>query len=240
MTDSSQRLLAECYLEMHRGTPGDLAFYKTSCVGSAQVLELGVGGGRILSRLSAPVRVGLDNNPYMLELARERMGPDAELQLGDLASFSLGQRFDRVLLPYNGLLCVPRESQLACFVAARNHLTSNGEVLLDLYLGDELHEEASEVTSEPDQDEPEFLVEMSVGERQYRVFERSSWWPSQQRLDVCYTLSSVAGEHSLSLEIAHHYLLRQQLETLLREAGFTHTIWGELPGGDQVTIRARP
>jgi hypothetical protein len=223
---------------MNRGNPGDVAFYQAACAGTESVLELGVGSARVLSRLTIRTRVGVDNDSSMLELAREHLEDDVPLLLGDMAHLELGRRFDRVLIPYNGLLCVPRESQLACLIGARTHLAEGGELLFDIYLGDDLDEDAGEVTSEPEEDEPEFLVEMTVADRVFRVFEQNSWWPSKQLMDVHYLLQTPDETLSLRIDIAHHYLRKVQVEGLLRAAGFERFTWGALPGGEQMTIRA--
>ena len=55
-------LSAELYALTHRGTAGDVGFYRRACAGASSVLELGCGSGRLLKRLARPGRqlVGLD------------------------------------------------------------------------------------------------------------------------------------------------------------------------------------
>ena len=91
---------------VHRGTPGDLEFYAGECLPEHRILELGCGTGRILGALPrGSVRVGLDRDGPKLQLGRERW-PHVEFLRGDACSFSLGARFDRVLIPFNTLFAL--------------------------------------------------------------------------------------------------------------------------------------
>ena len=72
----------ELYALLHRGTPGDEAFYVEHCRGQ-RVLELGAGYGRLMPALAdvASEYVGLERDPGMLRLATAALdnGDAAEL-----------------------------------------------------------------------------------------------------------------------------------------------------------------
>ena len=56
---------AKLYSLVHRGTPGDVPFYREACADAGAILELGCGYGRILEALAMPDRllIGLDRDP---------------------------------------------------------------------------------------------------------------------------------------------------------------------------------
>ena len=95
---------ADLYQLLHRGNPGDLAWYLEQCSGADRILELGSGTGRLLCPLAAQGHrlVGLEKDSAMLEVCRQRMADqalEAELICGDMRGFALPWRFDRVLIP---------------------------------------------------------------------------------------------------------------------------------------------
>ena len=136
-TNAADRaLLARLFQAVHTGTPGDLACYRALCQGAASVLELGCGAGRVLQGLAGavPRLVGLDRSPEHLALAAAA-SPDARLVTGDMCAFHLDERFDRVLIPYNGLWALGGEAGVvACLAAAAAHLTPDGRVIFDVYV----------------------------------------------------------------------------------------------------------
>jgi len=70
------------------------------------VLEPGCGSGRMLeafARLGVKV-TGIDVSPRMIELARRRLGSDADLHVADMTDFHLGRKFDGAVSPINTLL----------------------------------------------------------------------------------------------------------------------------------------
>ncbi len=70
------------------------------------VLEPGCGSGRMLEAFTQRgVDVGgIDVSPRMIELARERLGEDADLRVADMTDFDLGRMFDGAISPINTLL----------------------------------------------------------------------------------------------------------------------------------------
>ncbi len=142
------------YQNTHRGQVGDIAFYRRVCKGATAVLELGCGWGRVMMPLleAGHCVTGLDLHPGMIAALQERLAtaPEvlrsrAHLVEADMADFSLEQRFDRVLIPYNGLYVLDNEAaQRACLQRAFAHLVEGGELWLDVYQVDEeaMREEA--------------------------------------------------------------------------------------------------
>src|SRR5690348_11958560 len=78
--------------------------------GARDVLELGCGTGAVLAALpSELVKVGVDQSPAMLDVARRR-GVDAEFHEGDLTRLALDRRFDVVFCVFDTLNHVAERS----------------------------------------------------------------------------------------------------------------------------------
>lgn len=69
--------------------------------GDELVLDAGCGSGRItqalIERLPRGRVIALDESPSMIDAARERLGPDADLRVGDLLELQLEQPVDAIL-----------------------------------------------------------------------------------------------------------------------------------------------
>ena len=98
--------------------------------GPHNLLELGVGGGHLLSHLTPHHRAAaVDVSPRMLELSRAR-NPGVEHHLGDMRTVRLGWRFDVVLI-HDAVGYMLTENDLrAAFETARAHLRPGGLLLV--------------------------------------------------------------------------------------------------------------
>jgi trans-aconitate 2-methyltransferase len=69
--------------------------------GDETVLDAGCGSGRItqalIERLPRGRVIAIDESPSMIDAARERLGPDADLRVGDLLELDLGEPVDAIL-----------------------------------------------------------------------------------------------------------------------------------------------
>lgn len=219
---------AELYELVHRGTPGDLDFYREVCEGAERILELGCGYGRVLEHLAGPGRtlVGLDQHEGLLARARARLGDRAELHQGDMRDFDLGQTFERVLIPYCGLYCLVEDEDVqACLRTAWRHLEPGGRLALDAYVG-ELFLDAEPLAG----DEAEMLNEVVTvddGETLWRVLERSTFDARGQRLEVTYLHLPDTGGPPVEGSIPQRFLLKPQIEAHVRRAGFEIERFGE-------------
>jgi SAM-dependent methyltransferase len=219
---------AELYALVHRGTPGDLAFYARACGGARAVLELGCGFGRLLPALSGIVDsyVGLDCDAGLLRMARREraaLGAPArakvKLRRGDMRAFDMPERFDRILIPHSGLFCLQSDADvLACLRCARAHLRDGGELVLDSYAADGFHQcsRPSDLSAKTE----EWLARVVMAAVEYDVYERSRWDRRRQRLSVTYRHVPHGGGHVREGVIEHRYLVHAQLRALLERAGF--------------------
>ena len=94
--------------------------------GRHEVLELGVGGGHLLSHLTAEFQAtAVDISPQMLALSRA-LNPGVEHHLGDMRSVRLGRRFRAVLIHDAISYMLTEEDLAAAFATARAHLDPGG------------------------------------------------------------------------------------------------------------------
>lgn len=236
LTDAQTRKDARLYALLHRGSPGDLEFYRSRSEGASRVLELGVGYGRVAIHLaSRGFEVsGLDRHAGLLELAREEarsLGLESklELTLGDMRDFELAHRYDRILIPHSGLYCLlqPREVE-SCLSCCRRHLAPEGRLLLDVYRADAFHLYA-DPDAEDDSGEP--LVEVHDGSERLTVYERSRWDRPRQHLDVSYAYYDSRGRLVHESRIEQRYMLAGELERQLSSCGFScRGVWGGFDG----------
>ncbi len=214
----------QLYALVHRGTPGDLAFYLQACRGVDTVLELGCGHGRLLAPLAAAGHrvTGLDLDRGLLALAAKAVkslpaGGRVRLVCADMTAFTLEGTFQRILIPYNGLYCLPdRDAQVRCLAAAARHLAPDGLVVFDAYAVDDFHRNADPAHTA---DDGEPVVSVGWRGATWDVFEDSDWERQAQRLRVRYRYLRRDGGAGLEDTIVHRYLLTGQVRALCADAG---------------------
>lgn len=228
---------AELYERVHRGCPGDVAFYRSVGEGANTVVELGCGYGRVLCEVAPTVglAVGVDSDEGLVELARSRvarlpagLASRVVLLRGDMSTLSLACRFDRVLIPFGGLQCLLDESsQLAALRVARSLLASGGKLAFDVYSADVMHAEQRcecEVVEEAPWDGPDLIVELESGGEAQRVLEHTRWCRRQQRIDAVYEYRTGGGSRRWGA-IRQRYLLATDIPSLLERAGLLIDDW---------------
>ena len=94
--------------------------------GRHNVLELGVGGGHLLSHLTGDVQAtAVDISPQMMAHSKA-LNPDVEHHLGDMRSVRLGRHFEAVLIHDAISYMLTEEDLAATFATARAHLHPGG------------------------------------------------------------------------------------------------------------------
>jgi SAM-dependent methyltransferase len=101
--------------------------------GAESLLDVACGTGKHLELLREHFAVsGVDLDPEMLRLARERLGGEITLQLGDMADFELGRTFDVVLCLFSSIAYARTEERLSRAVAnLARHTSPAGLVILE-------------------------------------------------------------------------------------------------------------
>lgn len=207
------------YAALHRGNPGDIAYYRAACEGAASVLELGCGYGRVLAELADVVeqRWGLDEHPGLIALAAETT--TAALKLGTMQAFSLERTFDRIIIPYNGLYCLLTDADVqACLSRVRAHLAPGGRLIFDVYPYD----------GPPDEDdvdpEPQPIVSIDDGDVQYTVWESVTLEPSDVAA-VTYRYAPDGDGPAVEGVIRQRGRTEDQLRAMLAAEGFVVEQW---------------
>jgi SAM-dependent methyltransferase len=136
--------------------------------GARTLLDVACGTGAHLEHLTGYEVEGLDLDPEMLAVARERL-PDVPFHQGDMADFDLGKRFDAVVCMFSSIGYVRTEERLRSALASMaRHLEPGGVLVVEPWLSPEVwrdrHVGAVFV------DEPELkIARMNVAEREGNV-----------------------------------------------------------------------
>jgi SAM-dependent methyltransferase len=136
--------------------------------GARTLLDVACGTGAHLEHLTGYEVEGLDLDPEMLAVARERL-PDVPFHQGDMADFDLGKRFDAVVCMFSSIGYVRTEEGLRSAIAAMaRHLEPGAVLVVEPWLSPEVwrdrHVGAVFV------DEPELkIARMNVAEREGNV-----------------------------------------------------------------------
>lgn len=210
---------ADLYASLHTGTEGDEDFYRAVCFGAERVLELGCGSGRILAALAGDVEDlhGVDSSEEALALSRAHLPASVKLHRGEMETFDAGSGFDRVLIPFNGIYCLPDlDSVHRTFVRVEKALAPNGLLVFDGYAGDAIHEDS---TFEEGFDEEGEVAAVRARGKHWRVFERSEYERSAQRFTVQYRYVAEEDGEEIVATIRHRYLRLEETISLLQSAG---------------------
>jgi len=132
--------------------------------GARTLLDVACGTGAHLEHLTGYEVEGLDLDPEMLAIARERL-PDVPFHEGDMADFDLGKRFDAVVCMFSSIGYVRTDERLRSALASMaRHLEPGGVLVVEPWLSPEVwldrHVAAVFV------DEPELkIARMNVAQR---------------------------------------------------------------------------
>jgi len=232
-TAEAVRRDAWIYELIHRGHRGDKLFYRRVCRGAGRVLELGCGYGRLLLPIAEVARevVGVETHPGLVERIHTRIAALPPERAGHITIARQDMRgplpvgpFDRVVIPYNGLFCLPSEAdQIACLAAARAVVSSGGRLIFDAYVVDEASLTSSELGAAPVADEFEHVLTVLTPEGQFDVYEQNVEYPGAQRIDAHFRVvlaDEEGGETVFLHSVEHRFLLPTQIEPVLASAGW--------------------
>ena len=223
------------YRSVHGERDVDKAFYQAVVREGTSVLELGCGHGRIAEAMRAEgVQVsGIDLSLNALEEARQRV-PDGHFVAADMRSFQLDARFDRIVCPYNGVYCLLEPADLRAMLRrVHEHLVPGGLFVFDGYAADNFNGEDEDEDAES---EESFVRRVEALGTDWDVYESSTWNRDAQRIDATYVHVPTDGRATQQAAIPQRYLLHEQVESLLSEAGlellvvhgdFDQSVWDE-------------
>lgn len=145
--------------------------------GARTLLDVACGTGAHLEHLPRYELEGLDLDPEMLAVARERL-PAVTFHQGDMAGFELGKRFDAVVCMFSSIGYVKTEERLRTAAAAfGRHLEPGGVLVVEPWLAPDVWQDrhiSSVFVEEPElriarMNVPEREGDVSIVEFQYLV-----------------------------------------------------------------------
>jgi len=210
---------ADLYASLHLGNEGDEEFYRAVCSGADRVLELGCGSGRLLAALADQIAElhGVDSSEAALALARRNLPASVALHQADMETFDVGGGFHRVLIPFNGIYCLPDvDSVRRTFVQVEKALAPGGLLVFDGYAGDPIHEDES---LEEGFDEEGEIATVDARGKRWRVFECSDYQRNAQRFMVHYRYLAEDDGEEIVVTIRHRYLRLEEALEALESAG---------------------
>jgi SAM-dependent methyltransferase len=137
MFSRSARLYDAVYASI-RDYPGEAAeldrLIQDRRPGARTLLDVACGTGAHLEHLTGYEAEGLDLDPEMLDVARERL-PNVPFHEGDMAGFDLGKRFDAVVCMFSSIGYVRSEDRLrSAITAMARHLETGGVLVVEPWL----------------------------------------------------------------------------------------------------------
>jgi SAM-dependent methyltransferase len=132
------------------------------------LLDVACGTGAHLEHLTGYELEGLDFDPEMLAVAKERL-PAVKFREGDMAAFDLGKRFDAVACMFSSIGYVKTEERLRTAAAAfGRHLEPGGVLVVEPWLAPDAWRDRH--IGSVFADEPELkIARMNVAEREGNV-----------------------------------------------------------------------
>jgi SAM-dependent methyltransferase len=214
---------ARVYDLQHSAFADDLPLYlhfARMMPAGGRILELGCGTGRVMKQLLRAGHgvTGVDESAGMLAIAREHLGPDADLVQADARTLSLEGQFALVFIALNTFLHnLTLEDQLATLNSARRHLAPGGRLIIDIPPNDEL-------AFQPD--DGEFQVECTLidpvaGARVTKsVASRLFWGSQEQELTYLIVEERDGARQEQTVQFRLRHVFKHELALLLRASGF--------------------
>ncbi len=141
MSPTGEQIYAKTYDSNSVGWTGEIAAYARWARDSApgrppRILELACGTGRLALALAAEgcQVTGVDSSSEMIEVARAKEpNGNPTWHVGDMRTFSLGRKFDIVMVPAHSFqFMTSAADQVRALTAMRNHLEALGRLIVHL------------------------------------------------------------------------------------------------------------
>jgi SAM-dependent methyltransferase len=198
----------------------DIAFFLQEARGCRSVLELMCGTGRLsIPLIEAGVPLScLDSSTEMLAVLDEKLrarGITAPTHLADATGFSVGERFDLIVIPFNSFseLLEPEE-QGGCLHAVREHLADDGRFVCTM------HNPTIRLARIDDRSHSLGTFSLADGHVTVSAQERHNPAAGLVTGTQTYVLENSEGRSEFSLPLQFRLHDRDGFETLARERRF--------------------
>lgn len=216
------------YWYAYRRRRKDVHYYRSLIEGTPNVLEYGVGNGRValeLARAGATV-TGVDTSQRMLDDFRTRLGRQSKrlgervrLLQGDMRRVRLLEQFELVIAPFNTIQHLFTATDFERFLSrVRAHLRPGASFVFDFTLPrpQDLARPSDQVYKGPSFRHPTFDCEVGY-------FERFSYDPTRQLLKTRMEFVPVGRLRPWSVLLTQRQWFPREVEALLHYAGFGPT-----------------
>jgi len=165
------------------------------------LLDVACGTGAHLEHLSGYEVEGLDLDPEMLAVARERL-PDVPFHEGDMVAFDLGRRFDAVVCMFSSIGYVRTEERLRSAIGSMaRHLKPGGVLVVEPWLTPEAWQDGH--VGAVFVDEPELkIARINAAEREGNL----SWFEFEYLVGTPDGVEHFTERHELGLFTVEEYL----------------------------------
>lgn len=189
------------------------------------VLDVACGTGRILLPcLQAEIDIeGLDLYEPMLQRLREKAaesGLSPRLHQGDMSTFSLDREYALVMIPFNAFIHnMTQDAQVSCLERCRQHLRPGGLLAFDTFFPslEIIGAEQNTRVLEGELPHPETGLPMRMYDT--RSFDRvAQIQNSINELELLDAEGNITQTHRSAT--SGRYIFKQEMELLLRVAGF--------------------
>lgn len=224
------------YYDLYAHTRLDVPFFLEAASGCRNVLELTSGTGRLsIPLIEAGVNLTcLDSSPEMLAILRAKLaekGLHAPVYEMDACRFTISERFDLIILPFNSFAEITDPpSQLAALAAARAHLGEHGRFICTF------HNPAVRLKMVDGKTHPRGEYALPDAEGSLSLSSREVYDPDTRLVsgEQIYRIVSPQGDliSEWSVDILFHLHSRETFETLARSVGFeVEALYGDYSGG---------
>ena len=248
------KALVDYYDLFFKGEDGDTSFYvEEAQEAGSPVLELGCGTGRILIPVAeAGVEItGLDASKDMLSSIRHKVSELGEsvrsriaIVEADMTGFSLGRRFNLVMIPCRTFLqLLTPEDQRAALLCIREHLADDGRLIMNMFDPrlDAMLDDSRETTEE--------TIDAKTG---HKVVMRTSAKHDLERqvVETDFTFTEFDGDGKMVSQVhaplTRRWIYRYEMQHLLELCGFrVESLYGNFErgpfryGGEQIWVAGK-
>ena len=213
------------YYLTHEGIEGDADFYRRFLDTGGKLLELGCGDGRLTEVfLRAGYQVtALDQSVFALNALKSRLKLEHPKALtcirADFTQPPASGLYDRIVLNFNGLLCLRDSDKLRLFEWIAAHLATDGLFLFDFYDGAPFLENGQ--TDEEWIYEPQLIKTIYSQGTAFDVYESGLFRSVSDRLEMNYHYFRDGDEdldENLTYSIVHYPLSETKMRRLVDQA----------------------